>query len=312
MIAMILTGTLGVAVWRHVKQHVLSGEQYQVHPEDVTITAPPAWIQPDEGGKAADERIKAEVLRDVLRTGPLSLLDNDLTVRLAGSFASHPWVARVDRVSKRFPSGVDVTLAYRVPVAMVELHDGSGVLPVDEQAVLLPTRDFTVEQAESYPRIAEIYTSPPPVVGTRWGDAAVLGGAQIAATLAKDWKSFHFARIVPIERKPARSGYEYTYRLFTHSGTTVDWGRAPGTDLPGEIPANEKLAQLKRYIAKNNGTLDGPDGPHGIEIDKSGALLRKGPPDVAPLPPAEERRSSASQEHAPGSVEAEEASLEID
>lgn len=311
-IVVLLCGSLGLAVWRHVSPHVLGGEQYQVHPEHIAITAPPQWILPDEGSKTADERIKSEVLRDVIRVGPLSLLDNDLTVRLAGAFASHPWVARVDRVSKRFPSGVDVSLAYRMPVAMVELHDGSGVLPIDEQAVLLPTRDFSVEQAENYPRIAEIYTSPPPVVGTRWGDAAVLGGAQIAAVLANDWKSLHFARIVPVERKPARSGFEYTYRLFTHSGTTVDWGRAPGTDLPGEVPATEKIAQLNRYVAANNGTLDGPDGPQPIEFDNHGALLRKSQPAVAPLPPVEEARTRSPREDAPHAVEADEASLEID
>ncbi len=77
---------------------------------------------------------------------------------------------------------------------------------------------------------------------------------------------------MPVERKPAKTGVEYTYAVITKSGTTVFWGRAPGTDLPGEVPAAEKVAQLRRYAAQNNGTLDGPDGPQQIEIDSRGAL----------------------------------------
>jgi hypothetical protein len=295
-IVVLLGGSVSMAVWRHVRGHVLAGSQYQVHPEHIFISPTPEWIRPDEGSKTADERIKSEVLRDATRSAPLSLLDSDLTVRLAETFAAHPWIERVERVSKHFPSGVEVSVAYRVPVAMVEVQDGSHVLPVDEHSVLLPTRDFTVEEAERYPRIAEIYTAPPQVVGHRWGDAAVLGGAQIAAAIGSDWKKLGLARIVPVERKPARSGFEYTYRLFTHSGTTIDWGRAPGTDLPGEVPATEKLAQLKRYHAQNGGTLDGEDGPQPIVFDHHGALLRKERPEVGPLPTVTEAQLREASE----------------
>jgi hypothetical protein len=125
-------------------------------------------------------------------------------------------------------------------------------------------------------------------VGTRWGDACVVGGAQIAAVLADEWKKLDLARIVPVERKPARSGVEYTFALVTHSGTTVFWGRAPGSDAGGEVPAAKKIAQLTRYAAQNGGTLDGPDGPQQIEIDSRGALLQKARPEVTPLPATED------------------------
>jgi hypothetical protein len=274
-------------VWQHVREHVLAGSEYHVHPENVSVTSPPEWIKGD---------VKADVLRDATRSGPLSLLDDDLAVRLAGAFSAHPWVARVDRVSKHFPSGVEVSLAYRVPVAMVEVQGGDAVLPVDVQGVVLPTRDstgeanFTTEEAERYPRIAEIHTLPSGPEGTRWGDAGVLGGAQIAAALASDWTALDLARIIPWERKPAASGVEYTFALVTHSGTTVHWGRAPGTEAGGEVPAAQKIAQLKRYAAGNGGTLDGPDGPQEILIDNRGALLQKPRPVVTPLPKREVQR----------------------
>lgn len=269
------------SVWLYVRQRVLASSQYQVYSEYINVTAPPDWVRAD---------VKAEVLRDVTRSGPLSLLDDDLTVRLASGFLGHPWVARVDRVSKHFPSSVDVVLAYRVPVAMVEVQNGAAVLPVDEHGVVLPTRDsagkpnFTPEEAERYPRIGEIHTEPAGPVGTRWGDAAVLGGAQIAAALASDWTALDLARIIPWERKPARTGFEYTYALLTHSGTTVLWGRAPGTEVRGEVPATHKIDQLKRYAAENGGTLDGADGPHKMKFDSRGTLLQIARPVITPLP----------------------------
>jgi hypothetical protein len=284
-----LAAAASFGVWRHVRGHVLAGVQYQVHPEHISVTPLPAWIRGD---------IQAEILRDLNRSGPLSLLDEDLTVRLAGAFSAHPWIARVDRVSKHFPSGVEVAVAYRVPVAMVEVQEGQALLPVDVQGVVLPTREiggqqnFTAQEAERYPRIGEVHTMPAGPVGTRWGDAAVLGGAQIAAALADDWNTLKLARIVPWERKPARSGVEYTYVLVTHSGTMVFWGRAPGTETGGEVSAGEKIAQLKLYAAQNSGSLDGEDGPQQIEIGASGGLFRKARPVVAPLPPSDEAPSA--------------------
>lgn len=281
-IMMALVAGACFAVWQHVRSHVLAGSQYQVHPEHITVTPVPDWIHGD---------IRAEILRDLSRDGPLSLLDEDLTVRLATAFSAHPWVTRVDRVSKHFPSGVEVVVAYRVPVAMVEVQDGQALLPVDIQGVVLPTREmsgelnFTSEEAERYPRIGEIHTMPSGPVGTRWGDAAVLGGAQIAAVLADDWDRLKLSRIIPWERKPARSGVEYTYVLVTQSGTMVFWGRAPGTETGGEVPAREKIAQLRRYAAQNGGSLDAADGPQQIEIGAGGGLFRKAQPVVTPLPP---------------------------
>ena len=58
--------------------------------------------------------------------------------------------------------------------------------------------------------------------------------------------------------------------------------------MPGEVPAREKIAQLKRYQTQNKGSLDGPEGAWHIEIDGHGALLQKALPQVAPLPAVDE------------------------
>lgn len=277
LVAAVLLAMLGVGsyvVWQQVRGHVLSGGEYKIDPARIAITPPPAWIHAD---------IKAEVIREASFEGPMSLLDSELTVRMASVFSAHPWIAHVERVSKHFPAGLDVALSYRKPVAMVEVEDGSSALPVDRDGVVLPTQDFSPADADAYPRIGEIHTAPAGGVGAPWGDECVEGAAQIAAALSRDWKALGIFRIVPAGHKPGRTGAEPIFDLITHSGTQIRWGRAPATNMPGEVPAVEKIAQLKRYAAQNNGSLDAPDGGK-IEIRDDGALLSRPRPEVKPLP----------------------------
>ena len=246
-ILLAVTGGGSYAVWQQVRGHVIGGEEYRIDPDKIVISPPPAWIRSD---------VKAEVIRDATFAAPLSLLDGDLTVRMATAFAAHPWVAHVERVSKHYPAGLDVVLTYREPVAMVEVEEGTAALPVDAEGVVLPTDDFAPADAEAYPRIGEIHTAPSGPVGSNWGDARVIGAAQIAAALAGDWQALGVVRIVPGGQRPGRTGVEYVFDLVTAAGTQIRWGRAPGSDLSGELPAAEKILQLKRYAAQNNNSLE--------------------------------------------------------
>ncbi|HEX3725588.1 MAG TPA: hypothetical protein VHV08_05070 [Pirellulales bacterium] len=248
------------AVWRQVSEHVLAGSEYQVDPQKIVVTRPPPWIHSD---------IKSDVVREASFDGPLSLLDPELTVRLASAFASHPWVAHVERISKRFPSSVEVMLEYRRPVAMVEVS--GGALPVDIAATVLPSGDFSREEAEAYPRIEDIHTAPSGSVGNHWGDAAVSGGARLAAALGNDWQALGLSRIVPGGRRPARSGIEYDYVLISRGGTRIDWGLAPGADSLNQSMVADKIAQLRQY-ANQHGSLDGDGGPQRLRFLESGQL----------------------------------------
>jgi hypothetical protein len=276
-VVVLLLGGSSYLVWQEVGPHVLAGSQYQLETDQIHVApAPPAWVHSD---------VKAEALRHAQLDGPLSLIDRELTVKLAAAFSAHPWVARVERVSKHYPAGVDVALVYRKPAAMVEVQDGAGGLPVDGDGILLPTKDFSVDDAQTYPRISEIHSTPTGSIGASWGDPCVTGAAQVAAAIAADWQALGLFRIVPDERRPARSGVEYTFALVTNSGTKIHWGRPPGPSLRGEVAAGEKIAQLKRYAAQNRGSLDDPEGqPHEITISSGGALLSTPRPRIEPLP----------------------------
>jgi hypothetical protein len=258
VVVLLFIGVLGVAwslAWQRVRDRVLADESYQVAARDIRLTPSPPWIHSD---------VKTEVLRDASLDGKLSLLDDDLTKRLSSAFSLHPWVAKVHRVSKHHPSRVEVDLTYRQPVAMVEVT--GGLLPIDGEGVLLPSEDFSPNEAKKYPRVARIESLPAGSVGSPWGDNHVLGAARIARVIGDRWHAFRLYRIqAPVRIGTAADVDAYTFELTTHAGTRILWGRPPGNEPTGEPSALEKIARLEQ-IVQNEGTLDGPAGHRTLDL----------------------------------------------
>jgi hypothetical protein len=269
-------------LWEKVRDHVAASSDYRLDPETIEITPTPDWIHAN---------LRAEVIRDASLDGTLSVLDPELTVRIARAFGLHPWVAKVERVSKRYPAAVQVDLIYRRPVAMVEVP-GPALLPVDAEGVLLPTEDFSPADARHYPRIAEIKTSPIGPVGTRWGDTRVSGAALVAAALGEHWDALKLNHVVASGRQSSLPGGRETdaYELYTKAGTPIDWGRPPGAEIPGEAPAASKIERLLDHAAKHGGSLDNAAKPQRLDVRPSSGLVIAARPAIQPLtgaPPAE-------------------------
>jgi hypothetical protein len=233
----------GWRLWNRVEEHVLLRPEYTLEPHQVQIPPAPPWIRAD---------VKLEALRDGSLDGRLSILDDRLAERLADAFALHPWVARVEHVTKHYPSRVTIELVYRRPAAMVEVP--GGLFPVDEEATLLPSADFTAVEARRYPRLVGIDSQPLGPVGTPWGDRSVVEAARIAVALREVW---HDLRLRSVRRvAPASTGFsveQAEYELITENGTTIPWGRAPGSEMSTETPLAEKIARLKQYATRHGG-----------------------------------------------------------
>ncbi len=256
--AAVIVAVFGVAwamTWTKVRTRVLSSPEYWLKLQNVEITPPPEWIHPD---------IRAEVFRDASLDRPLSITDDDLAERIANAFKLHPWIAEVCQVRKYHPARIKVDLVYYRPVLMVQVP--GGLLPVDISGVLLPSTDFSPLEAGRYPRLVGIDTVPVGPPGERWGDVRVVGAAAIAASFGTAWQRLGLERIVPAAMVSVGRQREETYDLFTTSGTRVVWGRAPTTDMPGEVPAEEKVARLVKYAAER-GSLDATDGrPQELDV----------------------------------------------
>lgn len=250
LLGLLLVGFLigGTAVlWERVRGWVLRSPDYCLTVQQVETTPQPEWIRSD---------IRDEVFHHPMLDGPLSILDPELPYHIAQAFALHPWVAKVRGVRPHFPAGVTVDLEYRRPVCVVEqVLDGAVELrPVDAEGVVLPKNEFSATALGQYPRLADIHTSPVGSEGTRWGDARVLGAAQIAAALGEEWKRLGLEQIVATAAERG-SPDAWNYELFTRRRTRILWGRGPEQPLANEFPAAEKVRRLKDYV-RDHGSLD--------------------------------------------------------
>lgn len=256
--------------WIKLQPRIVVASEYRIGPEQVEVTLPPAWIHTD---------IRAAVFRSPTLDGSLSLLDADLVPRITNAFAAHPWVAKVTRVSKHHPASVKVGLVYRKPVCMVKVP--RGLLPVDAEGVLLPSEDFSpTEAATQYLAVRDVDREPTSPVGSRWGDARALGGAEIAAAIGDVWKQLRLYSIVPQTEDPASGTGRLSEPVFwittsTRGASRIFWGYAPGANAPNDLPAAEKVARLKRYFLEHD-TFDGPQGQRQ-DLD-----IRSMPPSVRP------------------------------
>ena len=255
----------------------LSGlEEFRLPSRDIAISTPPHWVPHD---------LVEQVLEQAELPDELSLLDKGLTERIAKAFAQHPWVEEVVRVTKSTPAEIKVELTYRQPAAMVQVKQ--GLYPVDRTGVLLPPGDFAPAEAQRYPLIVNAATPPQGPVGTSWGDVAVSGAAQIAATLNVHWKEFglNYIEIPPIaSARPTVD--ELVYHLHTMGGSRIIWGRAPENSHPGELTAAQKIGRMEEYVTRFGG-FDQPRGPYEIDIRHLQLISRK---PLAELPSAAPRR----------------------
>ena len=211
-IAFVIFGSRGL--WKLVRSHVETRPEYQAAADNIEITPLPSWIHSD---------VKSEVIRDAGLPVAMSILDERTIDRLKQAFSLHPWVARVEGIDRSYPAHFKVDLTYRRPVAMVEVR--GGLLPVDANAILLPTGDFSSAEAENYLRVSGSASSPLGPVGTAWGDPTIEAAAKLADLLqpaSNDW----LLQRIRIQSQIAANGVPIlVLKLVTRSGTELIWGR---------------------------------------------------------------------------------------
>ncbi|MEX0936662.1 MAG: hypothetical protein WDZ59_02300 [Pirellulales bacterium] len=231
--------------WQRVEDRVLDDPRYLVQIEDIHITKPEPWIRAD---------VRGEVIRNASLDGAMSILDPQLSERIAEAFEFHPWVESVASVTKAYGPRIDVGLVYRRPVAMVEVvgRQDLDLVPVDLHAVRLPGDDFSPIEKRRYPRLSGISTEP--LVGQRWNDPRVHGGVWVAQAVIQDWEPLRLSEIIA-EADPDRQPGICLYWLVTRGGRRIAWGHAPGQGDPGELSPEEKVARLNQF-AQQHGSLD--------------------------------------------------------
>ncbi len=155
---------------------------------------------------------------------------------------------------------------------MVEAGSGK-YYPIDADAILLPPADFSRADVNRYPTIIRAATLPQGPAGTPWGDLMVMGAARLAENFQHPYnkKTTHWdhLNLLGIELPPRTTAElkieDVQYQILTKDGSRIIWGRAPGTNSPGELSAEQKIGRLNQYLA-DYGTFRPPHGPLEIDI----------------------------------------------
>ncbi len=257
--SLVFISVLGVTtytLWQRYGQRVTSQQRYRLNIERLQVTPQPDWI-------------RTNIKENAIAHGQLhnaNLLDATLTLQVKQAFGVQPWVRRVKRVNKQYPSTVEVDLEFRRPIAMVETppgmfppHNYAGIVPIDEEGYLLPTEiidEKTQQAAQRYPKIAGVDASPAGPPGNPWGDTRVADAARIISLLEKLWKPLD---LYQIEVPPRTSGLDadipQDFILVTRKGRRHNWQSAPGKERRNEPTAREKLEFLRKVV-EQYGALD--------------------------------------------------------
>ena len=194
----------------------------------------------------------------------MSILDPKLCKTIAVAFSRHPWIARVNSVRQSYPASVIIDVEFRKPVAMVQVKGGR--IPIDSSGVVLPSEDFKVEDVARYPLIRMEGGGNLTRDKGRVTEPGLVGAAQIAELLSDKWAKLELDAIeIPRQQDSARNATDVVLHLHSKTGSTIVWGRPPGTDHPGELTASQKVARMEKYVAEF-GAFDRPSGPYEIDI----------------------------------------------
>jgi hypothetical protein len=248
-------------IWlnRFALEQIRARQRYTLAFEDIDCPPPP-------GMKRSDFLGEVQYLGGM--PGTVWLLDEDLTTRLAGAFARHPWVERVERVEKGRGHAVSVQLVYRTPVLAVlpeRNQEGkknpailggalppkfvAGMVAVDAHGVVLPEAAVMGD----LPILSGKIPRPAGPSGAPWGDS----GVQSAARTADFLRPFQ-GRLRLQLFEVTRDGLVLTTAPEKRRAYVL-WGRAPGEERADEASAALKLQRLLDYCTRH-GHLGLPQG----------------------------------------------------
>ena len=247
---------LGYLAWKNWGAEHLDVALYAVRIENLVATPQPTWIR--------TTKVREEVFKNS-GLGQLSVLDPQASATIAHAFESHSWVQHASRVQKLPGGKVTVDIVYRRPIAMVYYDSRANPIsaqieerffPVDEEGVVLPTEDFDKSQVRSsyFMVIAEAAT-PPSDVGMTYSDTRIKQALALCRWLDPVRVELRLERII-VERDERVGGpSRCVMRIITSDKRIMNWGHAPGCEVPGEPTAKEKLTNLIKWNADASSTL---------------------------------------------------------
>lgn len=278
-IPLVVCGYLG---WYYYGSKKLDQALYALAIEQITLTEQPTWIQAS---------VLSQVYEDN-RLDRINLLDPSASASIASAFETHPWVEKTARVQKIQGRGVNVDVVYRKPLAMIQVHyyptdetgaptnqQMEGYYPVDHRGVVLPVDDFKQNSVNdwSYPIIEiegmEYVTAQ---AGLSFNDVRVLEALTLLIFLEKQSQPNELGvQWVRVRRDATLTNASpWILELWTTDQRMVVWGRSPGQEAKGEIPAEGKLSVLTNWLETQRQSTSGSTTLNLLENRTSQASSR--------------------------------------
>lgn len=240
--AMWLFGLISLgALWTYGVPRLEAYTQSALATEEITITFRdrPVWLH-DELANELKHLARRQLMANPFDREGLVAVHEALT--LTG------WFASVSRVERTAPGSVIITAQFRTPFAVVQ--DQWGAHLVDRAGYLLPQRYPKGAEPALLPVLAHPIAVRPASPGDLWPGPDIQAGLDLAELLlSKPW----FEQVAVIDL--AEFARTEAMWLTTRKNARILWGRAPGSEVGAEVPAEQKLRYLD-YFNEQYNTID--------------------------------------------------------
>jgi hypothetical protein len=226
-----------VLIHRSVYAYLLVGNDYTIDMSTLRVADRPDW---------AGDALVSEIRTTGPLTGKMSIFDPDLVKNVSDHYAANPWVSRVLAVEKEFPNSLRVRVEMRKPLFAVE-QKGQFIL-VDRDRVRIPGSYAQVPKFSfSIPRALGVRTAAPDA-GKRWEDPAVEAAAEVSAALLDNRIDRQISIAAIDVSRVGKGGRESEIVILAEQNVAIEWGRSTAGGAHGELPAEEKVLNLKGVL----------------------------------------------------------------
>lgn len=210
----------------------------------------PEWLE---------ERDREFLRMVVLHHSSADPLDRRALVQTRQALLDTGWFESIRQVARTAPDRVEVEGDFVSPFALV--RDGAGEHLVDREGRLLPRTYAPGEAPPLWVLINPSFESPQ-MYRTPWPGSEVTAAIAVLELIEdRPWAS----QVSAVDL----SVYPQTRRLtlVTDRGTSIIWGRSPGSESGAEVPASKKLKYLDFHYQRYGHVDGGLPGAVDITTD---------------------------------------------
>lgn len=260
---------IGVAInfWETKRSDLIDIQKYDLSANQISVSQQPVWLTSDLREKILDE----------IQT-PNNLLNEHLVADTARVLQDNPWIEKVQRIEKG-ADGLKIDLAYRMPVALVDFHQGKTKVPVDRSAVVMDKKIFGAIDPESM-----LHISVPSAESNRpnkwqvWDDRRIQAAAKLCDYLSVEATNLELFRVVSYRLPTVKTQDVLAnepgkpFEVWTKNGVKVIWGAVPGEKVVDEATSAEKLQAIQQFVVKQ-GPLSKLDRRKKIDVRSGKAIM---------------------------------------